>query len=156
LKRVVAERVIQLVWFVASVFATGAVWFFLSKDEYISALVSALSAVVLCAVAMYLYSLNDLSKRLKVQREKLGGFLKEAEAISASANNDPPPIGEHNAWVARVEAYLTEALDASYAARFSNFNGMTFYVSNPNPGLKKSLEGRSSRLHEFIAELAQK
>ena len=156
MKRVVADWVIQLVWFVASVFATEAVWFFLSKDAYIPAGVSALSAVVLCVVAMYLQSLNDLCKRLKVQREKLGYFLKEAEAISARANNDPPPVDEHNSWVARVEVYLTDALDASYAARFSNYNGMTFYVTNPNPGLKKSLEGRSRRLHEFIAELAQR
>jgi len=155
-KRVVSERVIQLVWFIASVYATGAVWFFLSKDDYISAGVSALSAIALCIVAFYLHGLNDKSKRLHVQREKIGGFLKEAEALTARANENPAPIEAHNEWVARVEQYLTEALDASYAVRFGNFHGMTFYVSNPNSGLKMSLEGRSRRLHEFIAELAAK
>ena len=156
MKRVVSERVIQLIWFIASVYATGALWFFLSKDDYVSASISALSAVALCAVAMYLHGLNDQSRQLRAQREQLGNFLKEAEAISAHANEDPPPVEVHNSWVARVEKFLTEALDSSYAARFGNFHGMKFYVSNPNSGLKTSLEGRSRRLHEFIAELGRK
>jgi hypothetical protein len=155
-KRVVSERVVQLVWFIAGVYATGAVWFFLSKDDFISAGVSALSAIALCIVAFYLHGLNDQSKRLHAQREKIGGFLKEAEGLTARANDDPAPIEAHNEWVARVEKYLTEILDTSYAVRFGNFHGMTFYVSKPNSDLKKSLEGRSRRLHEFIAELAAK
>jgi len=155
-KRIVSGRVIQLLWFVASVYATGAVWFFLSKDDFLSASVSAVSAIVLCAVAMYLHGLNDQSRRLHIQREQLGTFLREAEALTARANEDPAPLAAHNDWVARVEKYLTEALDSSYAVRFGNFHGMSFYVSNPNSGLKMSLQGRSRRLHEFIAELAGK
>ena len=77
--------------------------------------------------------------------------------MSAQVNHDPLPIEAHNAWVVRVENYLKQALDASYAARFSNFHGMQFYSnSNPNSGLKMSIEGHSRRLHEFISELSQK
>jgi hypothetical protein len=157
LKRIVSERVIQLTWFVASVYATGAVWFYLSKEDYVSAIASVFSAIVLCAMAVYLHGLNDRSEQSRAQREQLGLFLKEAEALSAQANDIPPPIEAHNTWVARVETYLTDALDSSYAARFGNFHGMTFYgTSNPNSGLKQSFEGRSRRLHEFMAELGQK
>lgn len=156
MKRVVSERVVQLIWFIAGVYATGAVWFFLSKDDYLSASVSVLSAIVLCMVAFHLHGLNDQSKRHHALREKIGSFLKEAEALAARANEDAAPIDAHNEWVARVEHYLTETLDSSYAVRFGNFNGMTFYVSNPNPDLKRSIEGRSRRLHEFITELASK
>jgi hypothetical protein len=157
LKRIVSERVIQLIWFIASVYATGALWFYLSKEDYVSAIASIFGAVVLCAMAVYLHGLNDRSIQLRVQREQLGHFLKEAEALSAQANDIPPPIEAHSAWMERVETYLTEALDSSYTERFGNFHGMTFYgTSNPNSGLKQSLEGRSRRLHEFIAELGQK
>jgi hypothetical protein len=96
------------------------------------------------------------SPRHHAQREQLGSFLLEAQALTARANEDPAPLAAHDDWVARVEYYLAEALDSSYVARFGNFQGMTFYISNPNSGLKKSLEGRSRRLHEFIAELAGK
>jgi hypothetical protein len=93
--------------------------------------------------------------QLQAQREQLGAFLLEAHSLSARANEDPGPLAAHNEWVARVESYLAEALDSSYVARFRDFQGMTFHVSNPNSGLKKSLDGRSRRLHEFIAELSR-
>lgn len=156
MKRIVSERVIQLTWFLASVFATGAVWYFLSRDDLPTAGISTAAAVVLGGLAFYLHGLNDSAAKTRKQREQLGVFLKEAQALSAHENEDPPPIQEHNDWVARAEAYLREELDASYAVRFSDVNGLTFYLSNPNMGLKKSLQGRSRRLHEFIEELARK
>jgi hypothetical protein len=153
-KRFVSDRAIQLAWFTAGVFATGAVWFFLSKNDLVSVGISAFGAIAFVVVAMYLHGLNDQSKQLRMKREQLGSFLKDAEALMGRANEDPGPIQAHNDWVAQVERYLTETLDSSYAARFGNFDGMTFYLSNPNSGLKRSLQGRSRRLHEFIAELA--
>lgn len=156
MKRVVSERVIQLTWFMAGVFATGAVWYFLSQDDFPTAGISAAAAVVLGGLAFYLHGLNDNAAKTRKHREQLGAFLTEAQALSARENEDPPPIQEHNDWVARTEVYLREELDTSYAVRFSDFSGLTFFLSNPNMGLKKSLQGRSRRLHEFIEELARK
>jgi hypothetical protein len=155
-KRLVSERVIQLVWFIAGIYGTGALWFYLSRDEYGSAALSTVAAIVLAGVAVYLHGLNDRSKRTREIREALGQYLKEAEKLTARANESPLPIAEHNAWVSAVESYLAAHLDSSYSARFSNFHGMTLYASsNPNSGFKTSLDGRSRRLHEFLTELAQ-
>ena len=155
-KRLVSERVIQLVWFIAGVYGTGALWFYLSRDEYGSAAISTGAAFVLAVMAVYLQGLNDRSKRTRQIREAIGEYLKQAEKLNERANENPLPIAEHNTWVSTVESYLTTHLDSSYAARFGNFHGMTFYItSNPNSELRKSLDGRSRRLHEFLAELAQ-
>ena len=155
-KHIVSERVIQLTWFIAGIYGTGALWYFLSRDEYIPATMSTAGAVGLAAIALYLHGLNDKSNQSRDAREQLATFLKEADGLTQRANEVPLPIEEHNIWVSRVEQYLTERLDSSYAARFSNFAGMTFYVStNYNSSFKTSLEGRTRRLHEFIAELAQ-
>lgn len=155
-RTLVSDRVIQLVWFIAGVYGTGALWFYLSRDEYVPAIASTGAAFALAAVAVYLHGLNDRSKRNRETREALARFLKEGEALAARANENPPPIAEHNAWVSRVEQFLTASLDASYTARFSNFYGMTLYASsNANSGYKASIDGRSRRLHEFLAELSQ-
>lgn len=156
MKRIVSERVIQLTWFLAGVFATGAIWYFLSRDDLLSAGMSFAAAVILGCLAFYLSGLNNNEARYRRQREQLGVFVTEAQALSIHENDDPPPIQAHNDWVTRVEAYLRRELDGSYAVRFGDFNGLTFYLSNPNMGFKKSLQGRSRRLHEFIEELARK
>lgn len=155
-RRLVSDWSIQLTWFVAGVFATGALWYFLSRGEYSPAIISAASAGALAAAAVYLQRINDRSARFRMVREQLSDFLKEAEGLALRADEQPLPIAEHNAWVSNVEAFLSEVLDSSYATRFSNFSGMTlFATSNQNSGFKVSLEARSRRLHEFIVEFSQ-
>lgn len=155
-KHTVSERVIQLTWFIAGVYGTGALWYYLSKDDYFTAGVSTLSAIVMAAMALYLHGLNDKAKQSRQIREQLAAFLKEAELLGQRADETPLPVEEHNAWVSRVENYLSAELDGSYAVRFSNFSGLTLYATTkPNSDFKTSLQGRTRRLHEFIAGLAQ-
>jgi hypothetical protein len=156
MRRTVPAWLLQLVWFLAGVFATGAVWFFLSKDEYVSAWLSVGATVALVLVAVQLHRLNDRDARFRGIREALAAFATEASALAAKASEEPLPVEAHNDWVARVEAYLRTELDSSFAARFGNFSGMTFYGDgSPRSKLKNSLDGRTRRLHEFIREFAE-
>jgi len=92
----------------------------------------------------------------KLQAEKLAAFIQEAQAFRAQLDKVPLPVAEHNAWVARVEAWLRDNLGVAYAVRFSDFSGMTFYGNgSEKSNMSRSLEGRSRRLHEFIAELSR-
>ena len=155
MKRSVPDWLVQLVWFLASVYATGALWYFLSRDDLLSAAFSLCGAVVLVFVAIQLHRLNDGSSRFKAHREQLAVFMKEAEGLRARSVEEPLPVPAHNEWVSRVEAYLKEQLDASYAARFGNFSGMTFYGDGSQRSeYENSIRGRSTRLHEFIKEFS--
>lgn len=154
MKRIVPDWLVQLVWFLASVYGTGALWYFLSRDDYLSAAFSLGGAAALAFVAVQLHRINDRTSRFKASREHLAAFMKEAEALLARSNEDPLPIQDHDEWAKRAETYLTEWLDASYAARFGNFSGMTFYGDgSEKSSYKNSISGRSTRLHQFIKEL---
>jgi hypothetical protein len=156
LTRPVPPWLSQLVWFLAGVFATGAIWFFLSRDEYLPAWLSVAATVVLLVVAVQLHRVNDRDARFRGRREALSVFAEQASSLAAKASEEPLPIEAHNEWVSRVEAYLGKELDASYAARFRNFSGMTFYGDgSPRSNYKNSLDGRTRRLHEFISEFAE-
>ena len=126
MKNRVPPWLVQVVWFLASIYATGALWYYLSRDDHVGAGLSLLGAIVLPVVAIQLHRLNDRDVRFLTRREQLAGFIKEAEAILGRSATDPLPISEHNEWVSRVEKYLNLEMDASYAARFRNFSGMTF------------------------------
>jgi hypothetical protein len=66
----------------------------------------------------------------------------------------PLPIAEHNAWVDRMNAYFAEQNAEEYAVRLSDFSGMTFYGDGSERSrMSNSIDGRSRRLHEFIAEI---
>ena len=156
MKRIVPAWLLQLVWFLASIFATGALWYFLSRDDVFTAALSFVAAVVLTIVAVQLHRLNDKDSRFRARRERLAQFMKEAEALLARRTEEPLPIQEHDDWVARVESYLNNETDPSYTVRFNNFSDMTFYVDgSPRSSFDKSLQGRSRRLHEFISEFSE-
>lgn len=153
MKRLVPAWLTQLVWFLAGIFATGAIWFYLSRDEYLFAWLSVAATVVLTVVAVQLHRLNDRDARFRLIREKLAGFADEATALATRSTENPLPIKEHNDWVSRVEAFLGSELDSSYSTRFSNFSGMTFYGDgSEKSSFKNSLDGRTRRLHEFMRE----
>lgn len=96
------------------------------------------------------------STERKQQTEKLANFIKEAQSLGAQLNQTPLPIADHNAWVERVEVWLRGHLGAAYVVLFSDFSGMAFYGDGSDKSqMSRSLEGRSRRLREFIAELSR-
>ena len=156
MRRLVPAWLPQVVWFLAGIFATGAVWFFLSRDEYLFAWLSVAAAVVLAVVAVQLHRLNDREARFRKIREKLAAFAEEAAVLVGRHIEEPLPIQEHNDWVSRVEAFLRSELDSSYRARFSNFSGMTFYGGgSAKSTYKNSVDGRTRRIHEFMREFSE-
>ena len=156
MKRLVPAWLTQLVWFLAGIFATGAVWYFLSRDEHLFAWLSVAAAAVLAVVAVQLQRVNDRDARFREVREKLAAFAKEAAALAARSLEDPLPIQEHNDWVSRVEAFLGSELDSSFTTRFGSFSGMRFYGDgSPKSRYRNSVDGRTRRIHEFMREFGE-
>lgn len=153
MKRLIPDWQVQLIWFLAGVFATGSSWYFLSRDEFLPAGVSAAAAVVLAAVAVFLQRLNDRSVRFAGYRENLARILNEAENLFRVHKGGRIPEDAFKEWVLRATTYLREQLDESYVARFRNFSGMTFF-SGSGPE-KNALDGHCRRLHEFMREFAE-
>lgn len=97
------------------------------------------------------------SRRLQRIAATLGKFLTEGQQLLPESRDSPLKIREHNDWVERAEAYLGQHLGSAYVVRFSDFSGMTFYGDgSERSNLRKSVDGRSRRLHEFIAEVSCK
>jgi hypothetical protein len=156
MKRPIPEWLSTLAWFVASIFATGAVWFYLGKEDYLATGLSVLGAVTIAVVAIVLQRLNDRSARFRVVRNQLSEFIKQAESLLHRQNEMPLPIKDHNDWTAAVEAYLRSTLDQSYVVRFGNFSGMTFFSDGSERATyRNSLDGRVRRLNEFIQEFRE-
>lgn len=143
-------------WFVASVFATGAFWYYLSKDSSLGSWSSGVGAVLFVALAVHLQRQSDPGVRTRPHRDQLATFLTEAQALRARKDEVPLPVKEHNQWVSKVETYLREHLGAAYSVRVGDFSGMTFYGSGSEKSTyEHSLDGRSRRLMEFIKELGE-
>lgn len=60
MKKQVPDWLVQLTWFVAGIFATGALWYFISVKSMVSALAAALSAIVFCALAVWLHRKREI------------------------------------------------------------------------------------------------
>jgi hypothetical protein len=141
-------------WFVAGIFATGAFWYFLSVRDNPGALASAVGALLFALLAIYLHRASDSSVVHASHRDLLSSYLTEAQKLRSRLGEQPLPVSDHNAWVEKVSVYLRENLGPSFEVRFSDFSGMTFYGDGSDRSqMSRSLEGRSRRLHEFIAEL---
>jgi len=96
----------------------------------------------------------EVSTRL--HSDRLGEFLVEAQVLRRRSREEPIPVAAHNAWVEVASQYLRDQLGSSYAARFNDFSGMTFYGDgSEHSNYEKSLDGRSRRLNEFLAELSK-
>lgn len=101
-------------------------------------------------------SLTDISKARRLHVDHLGEFLVAAQGLRLRSREQPIPVAEHNAWVELVSQYLRNHLGTSYEARFSDFSGMTFYGDGSERfKYEQSLDGRSRRLNEFLAELSK-
>lgn len=58
-KRQIADWNIQLTWFVAGIFATGALWYFISVKNPMMAIASAVAASLFCVLAIFLHRIRD-------------------------------------------------------------------------------------------------
>ena len=154
MKKLVSEWLIQLIWFLAGIFATGAFWYFLSKNELISTLLSGIAAFAFAAIAAYLSRFNDRSSRFKIVRDEITKFIKEAHYLTSRKNELPLPINDLNNWVNRVNNYLTTELDDSFAVRFNDLTGFVFYGDGSDKSnFCNSVDGRIRRLNQFLTEL---
>ena len=143
-------------WFVAGVFATGAFWYYLSKDSSLGSWISAIGAVLFVGLAVHLQRQSDPWVRNRPYRDQLATFLTEAQSLRARKDEVPLPVEEHNQWVSKAETYLREHMGTAYSVRFSDFSGTTFYGSGSEKSkYEPSLDGRSRRLMDFIKELGE-
>ena len=155
MKQFVPDWFIQVLWFIAGVFATGAFWYFLSVKNEDSTIVSGVAAIVFAGTATYLHRLNDRSFRLRKCREKLANYIDEINKVLQKIDEKELPILEHNIWVESVEKYLSTELDQSFVIRFSDFSGLVFYGDGTEKSkFKNSISGRVQRLSQFISELS--
>lgn len=142
-------------WFVAGVFATGSLWYFLSQQNIVGTVLSGIGAAAFVAIAIYLHQAADSGAARHIGQ--LATFLSEAQGLRSRLNQQPLPIADHNAWVNRVGQYLNENLGPEFGVRFGDFSGMVFYGDGSERSqLSRSLEGRSRRLNEFIEELGRR
>jgi hypothetical protein len=103
--RRVPEWATQLAWAVCGVFATGAVWYFLSLKEYASAAYAAVGALVCAGVAIYLHRLNDRAL----------SSLRTPDSARPTADNQPLLASRSGPVVHRE----TEAVQASAKSHVS-------------------------------------
>jgi hypothetical protein len=143
-------------WFVASIFATGAFWYFLSQNSVAGATWSGIGAFAFSFLAIRLHRQSATPAANARHRVQLASYLTEAQTLRARLDEQPLPVADHNVWVDRVESYLRDHLGADYSVRFGDFSGMVFYGSGSEKSkMSRSLEGRSRRLAEFMAELSK-
>lgn len=155
MKRPVPDWLPQLMWFMAGIFATGAVWYFLSNKDYVGTALSIVGAVCMTIAAITLHKINDRSARFREIRERLAEFVSVATSLVNRQKENPLPVQEHNEWVAKVEAFLGNTLDQSYVVRFNSFSGMIFFSGGVGADFRNSIDGRIRRLNEFIQEFRE-
>lgn len=63
------DWLLQLVWFVAGIFATGALWYFISVKDTMLAVASAVAALVFAAIAIYLHRSRDHHEAVSAAKE---------------------------------------------------------------------------------------
>lgn len=75
MKQQVPDWLVQLTWFIAGIFATGALWYFISVKNTSLAIGAAAAAVLFCFLAVYLHRLRDhfaqKSAELKNRKDRL-------------------------------------------------------------------------------------
>ena len=154
MKKILPEWLVQITWFVAGVFGTGALWYFLSIKNSEAALISGVAAIVLAVLAVFLHKINDKNSRLLTYREKITSFVAEGHKLISRLGEEKLPTEEINTWVTNVENYLKVNLDESFVSRFNDFSGMVFYGDGSEKSQhKNAIDGRVRRLNQFLTEL---
>ncbi|MHB8471343.1 MAG: hypothetical protein ACYDC8_00565 [Gammaproteobacteria bacterium] len=67
---------VQLSWSVSGIFATGAVWYFLSLNEYLNASLAAVGAAIFAVIAIILHRLKDKTASAKVDKSPAEEFAR--------------------------------------------------------------------------------
>lgn len=75
----------------AGIFATGAVWYFLSNKDYVGTVVSIVGAGCMAVAAITLHKINDRSERFVI-RERLAEFVFEATSLLNRQTENPIPV----------------------------------------------------------------
>lgn len=87
-RRLTPDWLIQIAWFIAGVFATGAIWYFLSQNNYHFALWSGFGATVCALLAVTLLIRNDLVRREQATTHKRSE--DETIRVETQPGNVPP------------------------------------------------------------------
>lgn len=138
---------IELCGFIAAIYF-GVQWYLNLQGNNEAAF--ALSGVVAAALAecfrRYL--------RTGVAAQELSAFIEQGQRLMNRKEENPLPIGEHNAWVEEMETYFGKFGRADYVVRLSDFSGLTFYGDGSEKSkYSNALDGRLRRLHEFLREV---
>jgi hypothetical protein len=106
---------------------------------------------------------TEASDRAQI-RERLGGFIGQAEALIAVINDPSQPLpkaeAETEAWLKEVEDYLREKLGPGYVERFRSSagaqqRGHPLGISGGRLGYWNGVFERSSRLQQFSSEIGR-
>ena len=92
MKRLLPAWLLPLVWSLVGIYGSGALWFYLSRDEYVSAWLAVAGTVVLTLVAIQLHRLTDREAHFRGIREKLAAFAEEASSLVAKSTEQPLPV----------------------------------------------------------------
>jgi hypothetical protein len=138
---------IELCGFIAAIYF-GVQWYLNLQGNNEAAF--ALSGVVAALAEWFRRHL-----RTGVAAQEISAFIEQGQRLMSRKQEDPLPIGEHNAWVEEMETYFRKFGRADYVVRLSDFSGLTFYCDGSEKSkYSKALDGRLRRLHEFLRELA--
>lgn len=123
--------------------------------------IGAISAAVTIIIGGFLKAAgSDLYQFVKC---KIGGpgitkadlveFIEEGQRLRRRADENPLPVENRNDWVETMNAHFSERGASDLATRLSDFTGLTFYGDvSERSGYLKSIDGRITRLHEFLKE----
>jgi hypothetical protein len=81
---VAPDWLLYLLWFMAGIPATGALWYFLSKRNYPAALRAGYIAIVIALLAVILHMRNDRVRRENDARSAYTGSLKAQKQVIVS------------------------------------------------------------------------
>jgi hypothetical protein len=96
----------------------------------------------------------------KTVRITLGEFLASGRLLMAECKKEDilPPCDKTEQWIGKVEGYLVNTLDTSYAERFHSAAGIALTLAPPGSETHKqvwqALFTRIYRLQEFVKELS--
>ena len=143
---------------IAFVFALvfGVLWYLNENDNYEPLLGISLLVGVLIRIYRQYSQYRD-RKTNEDLIDRISCFIEDGQTIRRLADKEPLPIDKHNEWVSLVHEYFDDQKQRGYSVRFNDFSGLVFYGNGSEKSkLLNSIEGRITRLAEFVSELQSK